>query len=80
MNVHRFSRFYSTRRDGSLEYHYDVAWWRITGAIVWEAKVYRVGELKGTPGGQFENPTQFPQRDVRAVVEDSIEVLIGVAK
>ena len=69
---------YTAKRNGT-EYTYE-ADWTVTGSqATWNAKVRCEGELHGTPNGIIHNVVLASiDKQVRALVENSIEIRAGV--
>jgi hypothetical protein len=68
---------YARTRGRKLSYTYEALWKRVKdGAIVWEVKIRRAGDLLGATNGRVVGtPAGKEEATVRAQVEDCIERL-----
>lgn len=70
---------YTTRRDNGLRYTYESTWMEVSHSVLWDARVFRGGELAGTLNGRFQAVGGAPSPAVvTRVVEASIELQTGV--
>lgn len=71
-----------TRKVGGERYEYDAQY--STGQrVVWSARVYRDGDLKGSPSGVLSNNLlegEALRQSIVTLVEISIEALQGIAE
>ena len=63
-----------TRKVGGEKYEYDVAY-STGGRVVWSARVYQNGVLKGSPGG-VETGNQLDGEALRESIVTLVEVAI----
>lgn len=79
MNVLR--GHYTSRRESGVDYTYEGAWFALAHSVVWNAHVFRGGELASTLTGRFHRPEGPVDPDtVIRVVEASIELQSGVSR
>jgi hypothetical protein len=71
---------YRTKRNGGIEYMYQVDWTVFGSQANWTAKVRQGGEYAGAPGGSIFNISGLRDvgEQVRRMVENAIEVRAGV--
>jgi hypothetical protein len=70
---------YITKRDGGIEYTYELNWTQHGNEATWEAKVRRDGQLAGHPDGHILDTKGLDLRGaVVCLMETTIEDRAGV--
>lgn len=71
---------YTTRRDAGVRYTYEGSWMEVSHSVLWNARIFRGGELAGALAGRFHaDADALSPLVVARVVETSIELQTGVA-
>jgi len=69
-----FAGEYITRRDGGIRYAYGGSWWVEGVEVVWKARVWQDGVLKGEPDGRLPGPSDGSIKEiVKLLAEKAIE-------
>jgi hypothetical protein len=69
-----FAGEYTTRRDGGIRYAYGGSWWVDGVEVVWKARVWQDGVLKGEPDGRLPGPSDGSTKEiVKLLAEKAIE-------
>lgn len=69
-----FAGEYITRRDGGIRYAFGGSWWVDGAEVVWKARVWQDGVLKGEPDGRLAEPSGGSIKEiVKLLAEKAME-------
>jgi hypothetical protein len=74
-----FAGEYITRRDGGIRYAFGGSWWVDGVEVVWKARVWQDGVLKGEPDGRLPGPSGGSIKEiVKLLAEEAMERGSGI--